>query len=153
MAGFSIFPAWLPKRTTVEIDPGPTKSGVPIGTMRSRNLARASLKLLCPVSVLANFSTVVDVPRIMCKPVEKSKNPPAIWNAGIEIPKNFRIGSPTKRHDMRAIRVKIPITMAISLRTAFLVPCVTPKKTGIRLNGLRTASIAAKDPSASLINP
>jgi len=143
MTGLMNSLARLPKRITVEIDPGPTNRGIPMGTMRSRNRARASWKEESSTSSCLNRSTNRAVPWIMESPVLKRRIPPAIWNAGMEMPKNVRMASPTSRQRERAMTTNMLITAAMDRRTPGRVDSLMARKIGMMLNGLRTAKIAA----------
>lgn len=128
----------------MEIDPGPTKRGVPMGTMRSRNRARASSNDERSFLSALNRSMIRVLPWIIPSPVLKRRIPPAIWKAGIEIPKKLRTGDPMARQSQRAVTVKILMTRAMDLWTLARVPSLMARKTGMMLNGLRTAKIAAR---------
>lgn len=129
---------------TVEIEPGPTKRGVPMGTMRSRKRARASWnELRFSSSWATNRSMKRVVPWIMVSPVLNRRMPPAIWKAWMEIPKNWRSGSPMRSTAQRAMTTKMLMTAAIDRWTLDLVCSLIARKIGMMLKGLSTAKIAA----------
>src|SRR6267378_5487401 len=74
---------------TVVIAPGPASIGMPRGTMPMASRSRASWRSWA-VSWVRDRS-----PCIIEKAIEKSRMPPAIRNAGIEVPKNRKMLFPT----------------------------------------------------------
>src|SRR5437870_2000474 len=91
---------------TVVIAPGPASIGMPRGTMPMASRSRASWRSWA-VSCVRDRS-----PCIIEKAIEKSRIPPAIRKAGIEVPKNRKMLFPT---NAKMSRVTVAASTAFSI--------------------------------------
>src|SRR5438132_7943227 len=136
---------------TVVIAPGPASIGIPRGTIPMASRSKASWRSWA-VSCVRDRS-----PCIIEKAIEKSKMPPAIRKAGIEVPKNRKILFPT---NAKMSRVTVAASTAFSITRFFTTggydrvrttqKVIAP--TGFTIAKIATKVVAAK-PTRSAIMP
>src|SRR5213083_1003185 len=108
---------------TVVIAPGPASIGLPRGTMPIASRSRASWRSWA-VSWVRDRS-----PCIIEKAIEKSRIPPAIRKAGIEVPKNRKMLFPT---NAKMSRVTVAASTAFSItKIAMKVVAAKPARSAM----------------------
>src|SRR2546427_2234978 len=135
---------------TVVIAPGPASIGMPRGTIPMASRSRASCRSWAVSWVRERTPWMIE------KAIEKSKIPPAIRKAGIEVPKNRKMLFPT---NAKMSRVTVAASTAFSITRFFTTGGYdrvrTTKKviapTGFTIAKIATKVVAAKPTRSAMV--
>src|SRR6056297_1071157 len=115
---------------TVAMDPGPAISGMASGKTEGSSLSSSSsASSACPCRRLVRRSNS------MSRAVRNNRIPPAIRNAGMEMPTKPSTASPKAAKTIRISAAVMQARRAMARRRAVSIPCVRATKSGVMPTG------------------